>query len=95
MDGIFNAGRYQRMLQRVAGRASLARFFAWDLSFDETVARHAHRADRVDFTTDEMADWYHGWQPLDFVDEERFDASVSIEDAVARVEVAIGTRAQR
>lgn len=85
VEGIFNAGRYGAMLERLAGAAPRSLFYAWDLSFDETVRRHDTRPQREDFTAEEMAEWYHGWQPLPFVEEVRFDASVLLDEAVARV----------
>jgi predicted kinase len=91
VDGILNRSRYQRMLERLRGRSGDAHFFAWDLDFDETVRRHAQRPQHTDFSAEEMADWYHGWQPLDFVDETRFDADTTAEEAVEVIATAIAT----
>ncbi|MHA7247960.1 AAA family ATPase [Arthrobacter tecti] len=89
VEGILSAGRYQRMLERLSRRASNAHFFAWDLEFEETVRRHAERPERTEFSPDDMAEWYHGWQTLDFVDEIRLDASVTPDVAVELVAAAI------
>lgn len=43
LDGIFHAGRYGPMLQRVAAASDDARFYAFNLTFDETARRHAMR----------------------------------------------------
>ena len=32
-----------------------------------------------------MAGWYHGWQPLPFVEEERITAGESVDQIVTRV----------
>ena len=37
LDGIFHAGRYGPMLHRVAAASDDARFYAFDLTFEETV----------------------------------------------------------
>lgn len=85
VEGILNAGRYQRTLERLAGIASRSHFFAWHLPLEETLRRHETRTKAGAFTADEMSDWYHGWQPLDFVTEIRFDTSVSAREAADRV----------
>lgn len=92
IDGILHAGRYQRMLERLSVRAEAAHFYAWDLEFEETVRRHDQRPQRDEFSAREMADWFHGWQPLDFVDEHRLDASISAVDAMRRISSAIRAR---
>ncbi|MFE4951362.1 AAA family ATPase [Leifsonia sp. NPDC056665] len=91
VEGIMNAGRYQRTLEHLAAIAARSHFFAWDLPLDETLRRHATRAKAEAFTADEMSGWYHGWQPLDFVTETRFDAEVSARAAADRV-LAVGRR---
>lgn len=89
VEGILNAGRYQRALERLAALASRSDFYAWDLPLEETLRRHATRAKADAFAPDEMSGWYHGWQPLDFVAETRFDASVSARAAADRILAAL------
>jgi energy-coupling factor transporter ATP-binding protein EcfA2 len=95
VEGILNAGRYQRMLERLSLRASRACFFAWDLEFDETVRRHGERPQRTEFSPDDMAEWYHGWQPLDFVSEARIGAATTADATVELIVAAIGSEAPR
>ncbi|WP_094763714.1 AAA family ATPase [Luteococcus japonicus] len=85
LEGIFNAMRYSPMLERVAAASRDARFYAFDLSFEETARRHATRPQSADFTVEEMASWYHGWQPLPFVEEHRVTAEETIPDLVTRI----------
>ena len=85
LDGIFNADRYQPMLARVRSMTDDARFYAFDLSLEETVLRHHARSKSVDFTVDDMAAWYHGWQPLSFVRERRIAPGETVRDIVNRV----------
>jgi hypothetical protein len=63
LEGIFNAERRSAMLERIAAQGNHARFYAYDLTFDETVRRHATRPQATAFTEDEMRSWYDGWQP--------------------------------
>lgn len=85
LEGIFNAGRYAPMLGRVAAASQDARFYAFDLSFEETARRHATRPQANEFTVEQMADWYHGWQPLPFVAEKRITAEESLRELVSRI----------
>lgn len=85
VEGIFNSTRYSPMLERVAAASRDARFYAFDLSFEETVRRHATRPQAAEFTVEEMASWYHGWQPLSFIEEHRITAEETIPDLVTRI----------
>ena len=89
VDGILNRSRYQRMLERLRDRSSSAHFFAWDLEFAETVRRHGQRPQRTVFTAEDMAPWYHGWNPLDFVEETKFDAKTTAAAALECIATAI------
>lgn len=85
LEGIFHAGRYGSMLERVASASDDARFYAFDLPFAETARRHRMRPKVAQFTVQEMAAWYHGWQPLPFVDEHRITAVESRGEIVTRI----------
>jgi len=85
LDGIFNASRYSRMLQRIAQHSSNVWFYAFDLDFEQTALRHESRAKVKDFSSEEMRGWYHGWQPLNFVDEQRITAEEGPEEIVHRI----------
>lgn len=85
LDGIFNATRYSPMLERVRSLADDSRFYAYDLTLAETLRRHRSRSKSVEFTPDELSGWYHGWQPLAFVDERRIGPTDSVEATVSRI----------
>lgn len=85
LDGIFHADHYGPMLERVATLTGDARFFAFDLTFEETARRHASRPQAAEFGLEEMAEWYHGWQPLGFVAEQRITADDTIEEITDRI----------
>ncbi|WP_105036879.1 hypothetical protein [Cryobacterium aureum] len=55
LDGIFNADRYAPLLARVRSMTDDARFYAFDLSFEETVLRHKARSQAVYVTANDMA----------------------------------------
>lgn len=86
-DGMFNAGRYSESFQRLrAGHAGPSHFYAYDLTFDETLRRHATRTQKqADFGEKQMRGWYHGWDPLHGIEEQRITAEESLAETVARI----------
>ncbi|PQZ98522.1 kinase [Arthrobacter sp. MYb211] len=85
LEGIFNASRYGEMLERVAEHVDDARFYAFDLTFEETALRHLSRAKATEFSIADMQSWYHGWQPLSFVAEQRILADEHPDEIVERI----------
>ena len=83
LEGILDAGRYGEMLERLAqdypGRA---RFYYFDLSFEETVRRHATRLQASEFSPEAMREWYKPADLLAFVAEHVFDESLSLTEVV-------------
>ncbi|WP_157117666.1 AAA family ATPase [Nocardia vaccinii] len=85
VEGILSARRYGAMLEQLAARAERAWFYAFDLSFTETLDRHARRPKASEFGAEEMHGWYHGWDPLGFVTEARIDAVPAVADIVETI----------
>ncbi|MEU8894744.1 AAA family ATPase [Nocardia sp. NPDC048505] len=85
VEGILRASTYGPMLGRLSATAARSFFYAYDLSFEETVRRHATRPQAIAFGPEEMSAWYRGWDALDFVSEVRFDAGWSVDAAIERV----------
>src|SRR5665647_882647 len=69
----------------VATSSADARLFAFDLTVEVTVRRHAQRPEVTEFTVDDMRGWNQRWQPLDFIDEQRIGPEDSPRQIVARV----------
>ncbi len=70
LEGILFTGRYGEMLRRLkAGHTGPAHFFYLDVSFAETVRRHATRPQAEEFTAEQMRDWYAELDVLDGVNE--------------------------
>ncbi|GAB2545005.1 P-loop NTPase family protein [Nocardia heshunensis] len=85
VEGILNVFRYGAALERLTAAADHALHYSFDLTFEETVARHQSSSRATEFTPKQMADWYHGWQPLPFAEETRIDSSWSSATTVDRV----------
>jgi hypothetical protein len=85
IEGILAASRYAPMLGRLAGGTEDARFLAYDLTLEETERRHATRPQAAHFGAAELREWYRGWDPLPFVEEQRIGPEASVQDVVDRV----------
>lgn len=86
-DGMFNAGKYSESFQRLqAGHDGASHFYAYDLTLEETLRRHATRTQKqADFGEKQMRGWYHGWDPLHGIEEQRITASEDVATTVARI----------
>jgi predicted kinase len=83
LEGILFTGRYGDMLHRLAAdHPGPAHFFYLDVSFAETVRRHATRPQAQDFTADQMRYWYVELDVLDGLDEEVIPESSSQEQTL-------------
>ncbi|MGO4385706.1 AAA family ATPase [Specibacter sp. RAF43] len=93
MDGIFNAAKYSEPLKRLRdGHDGPSHFYAYDLTLEETLLRHATRAHkRGDFGEKQMRGWYHGWNPLDGIEEHRITAEESLEETLRRIQGDVRT----
>lgn len=85
VEGILDARRYGAMLERLAAAARAALFYSFDLTFEETLLRHAGRPQSATIPESQMALWFHGWQPLSFVGETRIESNWTVEDTVDRI----------
>lgn len=59
LEGILHTGRYAAALhQLINDHAGPSHFYYLDVSFEETVHRHRTRPEQVNFTPEQMRDWY-------------------------------------
>ncbi|MEV0048313.1 hypothetical protein AB0H60_33265 [Nocardia rhamnosiphila] len=85
VEGVLDAHRYGPMLQTLTTRALRTHFYAGDLTFEQTLVRHAQRPQAAEFGATEMGAWYHGWQLLPFVTETRIDHLWSQNTTIERI----------
>ncbi|NVM95329.1 AAA family ATPase [Arthrobacter wenxiniae] len=87
MDGMFNAARYSEPLCRLRdGHSGPSLFYAWDLTLEETLRRHQTRPHKLaDFGEKQMRGWYHGWNALAGISEERITAAEGLDETVRRI----------
>ncbi len=85
VEGILNFSRYGDMLLALRGdHLGVTRSYLYDLSFRETVRRHASKGERG-FGEDEMRSWWQGFQPVEGLDEALIGEDQSLSDTLARV----------
>ncbi|MGN5237942.1 AAA family ATPase [Rhodococcus sp. SJ-3] len=85
IEGILDPDRYGEMLERLARSTDRSFFYVFDLSFEQTLARHATRPEAAEFSPADMGTWYRGLQLLPFVAETVFDVSWSADAVVGRI----------
>jgi len=95
IEGILYAAHYGEMLRQLrADHRGISRFFYFDVSFEETLRRHATKPQANEFGELEMRDWYRSRDVLTGVDEACIPEATSLEDAVTRImhEAEVPTR---
>ncbi|GIF19721.1 putative kinase [Actinoplanes tereljensis] len=89
LEGILDAGTYRPALTELIA-AHGGRTFYLDVSFEETVRRHAGRAATVGFTERDMRAWYRPLDLLDVPGEQVIPETSALEDTVATILHASG-----
>lgn len=89
VEGILDADRYGAMLERLTATAEHALHYSFDLSLEQTLDRHAGRPMAAEVRPEQLTRWYHGWQPLPFVDEVRIGADRCLEAVVEQISADI------
>lgn len=91
LEGILDAGHYGEMLERLAQKhRGQTHFFYFDVSFAETVRRHATRPQASEFSPEAMREWYKPADLLPFVAEQVFGELLSLEEVVGVIVEASG-----
>jgi hypothetical protein len=74
------------MLERLhRDYAAASAWYFFDISFEETVRRHATRPQATHFSTTDMRDWYLGRDLLPFVQEWIISEDASATDTLERI----------
>jgi len=86
VEGIFNAERYGEMLRRlVADHRGVTRCYLYDLTFEETLRRHATKDVAGEFGEAEMREWWRGFEPVEGLAESVIGADESLDAAARRI----------
>jgi predicted kinase len=86
MEGILHTDRYATALHQLIDRhAGPSHVYYLDVSFDETVRRHRARTEHVNFTPEQMRDWYATRDLLGEDGEHVIDESSTFEQTVSTI----------
>jgi predicted ABC-type ATPase len=86
LEGILYAPRYSEMLRALSDDHLGQTLWYWvNVSFDETLRRHATRPQASDFGGDDMRRWYRERNPLEFVPETSVPQERTIAQTVQRI----------
>lgn len=83
LEGILYADWYEPLFKQavnIFGNRIYAYYY--DLSFKETLKRHATRKERSDFGEQEMRQWWRNRDYLKIISEKIFKAEITLDDAV-------------
>lgn len=85
LEGILYFPRYGEMLKRLANKCPDNYFFYFDVSFEETLKRHATKPNAHEFGEKEMRDWYKPNQLTNFENEYIISETSPIENSVSTI----------
>lgn len=87
LEGMLNSSMYSRPLRALRdGNPGPNLFYAYELTLEETLRRHATRPHKAaDFGERQMRGWFHGWDPLDGIPEQRITAAETADQTLARI----------
>ncbi len=86
VEGILGSTHHAPMLERLAtDHAGRTTFYRFEVSWPETVRRHRARPQAREFGVDEMRRWWHGLDPLPFVEERVIPETATVDATVSRI----------
>jgi adenylate kinase family enzyme len=85
LEGILYFPRYGEMLKRLVSKCPHNYFFYFDVSFEETLNRHATKQNAHEFGETEMREWYKPNQLTHFKGEQVIPELSTIEETVNHI----------
>ena len=85
LEGILYSKRYGQMIRTLADEADRHWAYYFDVSFEETMRRHATKPNAAEFGEVEMRDWYNDDDRLGLAPEWVIPEQDSPETTVSRV----------
>lgn len=86
VEGILYVAHYGDMLRRLArDHRGESRFFYFDVTFPETLRRHATKPQAAEYGEEEMRRWHHPRDLLSGVDEQIIPERATLDQAVAMI----------
>lgn len=85
LEGILSAKKYGPMLIKLMSRFEKAYVYYFDLSFEETMARHASKPNAHEFGEKEMREWWNEKDYLNVLGEKVLHKDMSVDDIIAEI----------
>lgn len=85
LDGILDNDKYTSLFEQLPGMFSRIHAYYLDISFEETLRRHATRPQAAEFGEDAMRRWYRSENPIANIPETVITAESTLEETVARI----------
>jgi adenylate kinase family enzyme len=90
LEGIFSVEKYGLMLRTLASKFDAVHAYYFDLPFDETLVRHASKANAHEFGEKEMREWWKEKDYLGLPNEKILDKDMSVDDVINQIIDDIG-----
>jgi predicted kinase len=86
IEGILHAARYATMLAQLASdHRGVTTFYYLDVSWEETLRRHATRPQSIEFSPEHMSTWYQHDDLLGLPDEHVIPETSTLEHTAAQI----------
>ena len=85
LESILSTGTYAAMLHKLLEAYPSHLVYYFDVSFEETLARHQTKPNAHEFGESEMREWWHEKDFLHIPDERAIPQSLSLEETVDRI----------
>ena len=86
LEGIFRADHYSEMLRGLASdHLGTTRAFYFDVSFEETLRRHATKPQAAEYGEAEMREWFRPNDLIPGLNERRLPEQTSLPDSVSLI----------
>jgi hypothetical protein len=90
LEGILYAPRYRYMLKQLTRRCPEYYFYYLDVSFEETLKRHATKPNADEFGKKEMKEWYKPLELTKFENEKVIPETFSLEQSANMIMQDLG-----
>lgn len=85
LEGIFHLAIYQPMFERLVAAHTATRFYYLDVSFEETLRRHATKPNAHEYGEKEMREWFHEHDRTGFPGERVLPEDYYLEQSVQTI----------
>lgn len=85
LEGILDNDKYAALFRQLPGLFSRIHAYYLDVSFEETLRRHATRPQSAEFGEDALYRWYRAENPIGLIPETIIPANSTLDETVTRI----------